>query len=182
MVCRLESSMLSFVVTYRWTFAAASKSTVGCYIVSILFCLRPFFDNRMDIQCTIQWMQTLFSLQQQSHGLEYCLKSLVEWTGFAWQELWKLSIVSLFSWIPRVYMPAWWYFEASSWLSEANVMTKVPIAPISMVFYLFYFASKISWHVQERLLFTLISLGPRRSISHFLHRLERKTRTEILLS
>ena len=36
------------------------------------------FDNRIDFQCTIQWMQSLYALQQQSDELEQC------WNWMTW--------------------------------------------------------------------------------------------------
>ena len=127
-------------------------------------------------------MQSLFSPQQQSHELEHCLKGLIDWIGFAWQELWKLLIVSLTSWIPRVYMPAWSNFEALSWLSEANVAKKLPIVPISTVFYFFSSIAKIS-EIFRNVSSLNAYVSDLKGVSvQFSHRPERKTRTEFLLN
>ena len=62
------------VVTCRNQSRAASKSTIGWLLWVFQFVWDQTVTTRVDFQRTIPWMQSLYSLQQQSAELEHCWK------------------------------------------------------------------------------------------------------------
>ena len=89
------------VVTFTRQISAASKSTNGWPTLSIITCLISNRWYHKDFPWTIQWMQSLYSLQKQSNELQHFWKILLGWTGSVLQEWWKPKVELPTSCTPR---------------------------------------------------------------------------------